>query len=296
MVDAVAFCECHDAGDHRIRQGDVFEWLGNDSADPWTKFGVVVTADCDIVHAKHRGVLSYVPLLELRDYLALFHLPAKLQRGAAPIREQLVKVIRMLQAECAPEFSVPLSEEAALRWVAALTVEGVAKELGVPPERNLDDFRALAADFALVQTAIAAGTFDQLFAGLVQVRKRRAKGNDDVHASIWKDIEDHISRLPGDAFFISSLTSHQYAGYVAYLRLVREIDQEHIAIRQTDLRASSVRAKRIAALNSPYIYRLTQSLAAVFADIGLPSEYEDARQHLLRRVADDLTQTPRPIA
>lgn len=286
MAGGVAFSECHAVDDdRRIRQGDVFQWLENSGRDPWTELGVVVTADCDITHEKHGGILSYVPLLDLRDYLALFQLPAKVDRATLPIREQLVRTIRTLQVERAPGFPEPVSEAAALRWVRDVSAEGVANELNVPTGKGRDRFIALGADYAVAEASLRAGTFDVLLNALVHVRMRQAGSREQVLSKIWQEIETSVAALPGDAFFIGSIGPHQGRGYVAYLRLVREIEQGRIAVRQTDLRDSAFRAKRIAALKSPYVFRLTQQLAEVFAAIGLPSEYEDARRDLLRRAA-----------
>jgi hypothetical protein len=70
-------------------------------------------------------------------------------------------------------------------------------------------------------------------------------------------------------------------GWIAYLRLVREIQHDQVAVRQPDLRRKATTAKRVARLRSPYIYRLTQQLIDVFAAIGLPSEYEESRSSLV---------------
>src|SRR5256885_8963072 len=62
------FSECTPNTDAApLHQGDIFHWLA--SVDPWSKFGLIITADCDIRKNKHRGILSYVPILTLRDYL-----------------------------------------------------------------------------------------------------------------------------------------------------------------------------------------------------------------------------------
>lgn len=288
MAGSVKFSECQAADDdRRIRQGDVFEWLEKGDRDPWTIFGLVVTADCDIAHAKHRGILSYVPLLDLRDYLALFHLPAKVERAATPLREQIVRTIRGLQAERAPEFPEPISEPAALRWVREVTADGVADELNVPAGKDRERFVALGADYAVAEGSLSTGTFDALLNALVHLRTRQAGNRDQVFSKIWQEIETLVAALPGDAFFIGCIGPDHAKGYVAYLRLVREIEQARIAVRQTDLRDSGFYARRVAALKSPYVYRLTQQLAEVFAAIGLPSEYEDARRDLLRRSAKE---------
>lgn len=292
MDGTLAFSECIAVDDNRercVRQGDVFEWLGRGHKDPWTHLGIIVTADCDITHAKHRGILSYVPVLALSDYVALFHFPAKVTKASAPLRDQLVKALRAFQAERASDFPQPISIEAALRWIRELSPEGVIRELDVPAGKQQDEFLSLARDYLAFESGVQDGTFEALRDALVLLRSRQAGSQDQVIAKLWSEVETFIANLPGDAFFLGSAGPDHRKGYVAYLRMVREIGQSEIAVRQIELRDSSVRAKRIAALSSPYIYRLTQQLGAVFAAIGLPTEYENARTETLRRVS----QTPR---
>jgi hypothetical protein len=277
------FSECSAIDDERpIRQGDVFIWLA--SEDPWTRVGVIVTGDCDIEHDKHRGLLSYVPVLKLTDYLAAFHLPSKVQRACVPLREQLLKAVRKFQAEQLPAFPEPISEQAAMRWLKDTTPSEVASDLKVPPGRELDSFLQAAAEFLAADSALAAGEFDPLFEAILRARLRQGSSStrEQIATKVWAELEQFVTNLPGDAFFLGMLGPEHSAGYVAYLRLVREIRQATIAIKQTDLRAPGVTAKRITRLKSPYVYRLTQQLGEVFAAIGLPKEYEEARAKLLR--------------
>ena len=66
------------------------------------------------------------------------------------------------------------------------------------------------------------------------------------------------------------------------LRLIRELPASAIAIDPVRERNDrEVEAVRISRLGTPFRYRLTQQLAAVFSDIGLPSEFEMSRKDLL---------------
>jgi hypothetical protein len=285
MAEMLLFSECCLVDDARpIRQGDIFEWLDHRN-EPWMKLGIVVTADCDITHEKHRGILSYVPLLELKDYLALLCLPGKVLAALAPIREQLLKCIRAYQAANLPGFPEPISDEAAIQWVRNASLDEIAGELALPPGKDRDTFVNLATDYLATDAALRGGSFAALFEAIVRLRARQSRNREQTTVKLNAEIRSYVVGLPGDAFFVGRASRDHGDGYIAYLRLLREIHQSTIAIKQTDLRDSSVRAKRIAALTSPYVYRLTQQLADVFSAIGLPKQYEDARRELLDRVA-----------
>ena len=76
--------------------------------------------------------------------------------------------------------------------------------------------------------------------------------------------------------FLSSVANGVDYGYVAYLRLLRELKETQVALKASNM-SSTITHERIGHLNSPYLYHLTQQLGAVFASIGLPEEYEESR-------------------
>lgn len=284
------FSECDDVtDDSALVQGDVFEWLERKD-DPWLQFGVIVTANCDILHQKHRGILSYVPVLAIEDYLRIFFFPSALQKGVKSIAEQLGRTlladevadaIRAYQAENLADFPEPLSDSVALRWALTLTPEGLADELQITDPGPRKKFVTLVEDFRSVEAAVTGGAYAAQWNALVRLRVRQGPTAEKARERIWSEIRASIKDLPGDRFFLGRLGSVPGDGWIAYLRLVREIQHDQVAIRQPDLRKKETVAKRVARLRSPYIYRLTQQLIDVFAAIGLPSEYEESRSSVV---------------
>jgi hypothetical protein len=266
------FSECEEISDGRpLRQGHIFEWLKCD--EPWKLLGVIVTADCDIVERKYVGVLSYVPVLDVRDYLSLFVFPNFIQRGLRPTGAELATLIRRYQAKNHPEFSVPLSSEAALAWAASVSADELASELQIDDGRDRAKFMELAQAYLELRSVSNAGNYDDMIGVLAKARIR-AGGKEET---FWKDIQNIVDNLPGDCFYLGRVSSAHKRMYVAYLRLVREVREPEIALLATDLEKPEVSAKRISRLTSPYVYRLTQQLGDVFASIGLPEDYERNR-------------------
>ena len=74
------------------------EWISPPDRDTvWRRFGVIVTADCDVAHRKHRGVLSFCPIVRLEDYIRLFWLPDQLKDQELSLRRRLSEEIASLQ-------------------------------------------------------------------------------------------------------------------------------------------------------------------------------------------------------
>jgi hypothetical protein len=288
MPGGTEFSECEEITDDRpICQGDIFERLTG-SEDPWGRFGVVVTASCDIAQEKHRGILSYVPILPITDYLRLFYLPKLLERGLRPLAEELTREIHEYQAKNLPEFPQPLSEQASLEWVQQGGANEIAADLRITGEKARAKFTELLGDYLIVRRALESQAFQQQLEALARMRARQSKLDlDRAQENVRKDMQQALETLAGDCFFIGCIGTRNRSGYVAYLRLIREIQHDQIAIKHTDLHEKAALAQRIARLQSPYIYRLTQQLVDVFASIGLPDEYEKNR----RRLAESLGAT-----
>lgn len=273
------FCECAELeGREPLGQGDVIEWLdGKD--DPWRQFGLIVTADCDLAHDKHAGILSYVPILYLRDYLALFYFPRRIQAEIVKLDQQARDMIRRLQEELRPEFGDPVSDDV------------VDQMLRRPPNEVVDALRASGASeetLVRVMTALqrcadtlASPSHDGGIQAFVEARAALGADTEKARDSLMREVQGAVRSLPGDGLFLGSLSPEHRAGYVAYLRVLRETAEDMLALRQSQLGREGVFGRRISRLQSPYIFHLTQRLSSVFSAIGLPVEYEEHRADLV---------------
>lgn len=268
--------ECIDANDdHPLRQGDIFEW-NQETEDPWRRFGIVVTADCDIAHNKHRGRLSYVPILLISDYLRLFYLPGVLSQATDVLSQSLAKLIVTSQETYRPDFPQPLSKERALEWARSEDPEDIANELRIEDDRTLRILMTKATGYREATVAMEHQGLDEQMTALQQLRVIAGSTPEQAEGSIRQAVFNVVDGLPGDCFFLRSLSSRLEEGCVVYLRLLREIGDDEIAIRSPQLQTAS--ARRISRLQSPFLYRLTQQLAEVFSAIGLPTAYELRRK------------------
>lgn len=281
MPGVAGFCECVEASDDLpLRQGDVLEAVSH-PVEPELRWAIVVTADCDIAQLKHNNTISYVPLLPLDFYLSAFFVPKRVEKGIHQLRRELAhqasEFLRLRNAGASD-----LSEQALEIWAKDTTAVEIAQALQIEPGRKHDGFVAL---MKLLQRGLTAvGTTElrkglEFLSGLKQHNKVPA---DKAVHQVHQDIEGYLKSLPGDAFFIANVDPQRETGdgFVAYLRILRELRPIQVALKPADLRSGDVTMKRIARLTSPYVYRMTQQLASVFASIGLPTAYEVERDRI----------------
>jgi hypothetical protein len=261
--------------DEPVRQGDVFRWL-EPSDDAWKQHGVVVTADCDLEYDKHAGIVTYVPVLAVHDYLAAFFLRRRLGRRLDTLADGLLSRANSLREVHAPSISTPFSLEAISLWFRASGGAAVADALNVPGGDARSEFEALTNTWAAASDALASGDFQTLIDALVLLLAQTVD-TDRARHRLDQEISDHLSSLPGDGLFLSCIGVGLDTGYVAYVRRPRELDQSALATRQSQASDPHRSTQRVSRLGSPYRYRLTQQLGQVFGDVGLPQSYEDAR-------------------
>ncbi|TWJ28214.1 hypothetical protein JD81_01717 [Micromonospora sagamiensis] len=257
-----------------IRQGDIFIFRNAPTDDVWQKAGVIVTADCDIANNKHGGILSYVPIMPLRDYLAWRIIPRIAGDRRKRTLRQMSEMIARLEEDLGIRPGLSLS---AIEVLA--TVDGGLRDLdthlgGVKP-KDAEALAAMVHEVGVCGRVQESSNYNEQFAALTSIyQSSKRRSADEV---LLSDVRDRLKNLPGDVFFISSLDQENTGGYVAYLRLIRETHLRQISTSYYHKDGRSVVASRTSRLRAPYVYRLTQQMADVFAAIGLPEEYEAAR-------------------
>lgn len=282
-MEIVDVRECLPATDDApLRQGDVFEWIPRPVDDSFRQYGLIVTADCDLAHEKHQGIISYVPVFSLRDYIRLFDLPKKVDIQLEKAGEALAGGVRKMQKNL-PGFEVPMSASTVLEWVERKKPEDVLAALGIQDSPKSERVANLIRVYDALLQSREEGSFDDQLEALV-LRQAHVSDGDlgKARQQVMSRVVDSVAKLPGDAFFVGCITDDEPLGHVAYLRMVREINHDEVAIRVTGL--DGARAKRVSRMQSPFLYRLTQQLGDVFASIGLPADYEAQR----RRIAEAL--------
>src|SRR5262249_52739088 len=85
-------------------------------------------------------------------------------------------------------------------------------------------------------------------------------------------ISSTLTSPPGDILFVPTPTSVGFNYGAAWLRAIREVRLEDVAVKLSELRPGG--AMRVARLGPIFRYKLTQQLGQVFSDIGLPKDYE----------------------
>jgi hypothetical protein len=252
-----------------LSQGDVIVW--EKLQDFQSKAAVVVTADCDLAKGKHWGRITVVPIVPVAHYLEDIYLPKELS-GLEPELVQLFakEVHRALSTE---ETSPPTEE--ALESLVSL--ETLPKILNV---RNLLELHDLLRNArGLTKSMQSATALDKALTLLKPKMKNLST----------EKIGNFLHKPPGDCMILPQLPGLVPGLNIAFLRAMREVSDKDIATKNSEMEQD--RAKRIGRLVPVLRYRLTQMLAQVFSDIGLPDEYEGILNEERSNFVKSITQS-----
>lgn len=259
-----------------VRQGDILTSVAA-AADPWHRHLVILTADCDLANSKHAGALTCVPVITLEQYVMLF----RFERMRSSLANRMCDAARRIYAKTADSREI---NPARFRdWVLEDDAFTISKTLGLEG-KEAQAFTGLCSAAANLMRA-EPEDLRQVIEVLASAKVALGDATDLERASssIAADLSGLVKDMPGDALFLNELSPAHSNGYVAYLRRVIEIYDREVA-RTVSQIASEARYVRIGRLRSPYVYALSQQFASVFSAIGLPPEYEHARERTRDRI------------
>lgn len=279
-----------------VSQGDVIELVSPTSHEWEQHFGVVVTANCDLAWGKHLGALTYVPLLPISVYVPLIALPRQFDKRSRKLEQSLIRIFADVDRR-------PLYESIRSALDEGVTAKEVLSSIDEASLPNPTETRKVIARLGAYRggiTAIRALHQD------ADARVDPAKRGETAHRAMSLATEVFLAvdgidgkaagdslkqakaemvraltvETPGDVLVLNAIAPQLRSGYVAVLRLIREIDDRYISLQAVGGTSNEVRAKRISRLSVLYTHRLVQQMAQVFVDIGLPTSYEASRRDM----------------
>ncbi|QBJ14614.1 hypothetical protein EYD00_13920 [Agrobacterium sp. 33MFTa1.1] len=263
-----------------LQQGEVFEWVGETTGDPWQRYGIIITADCDLHRRKHGGYISYLPALTTRDFIWTFWRPAilepELDRRLAKCAVRVNKWLSKNRSK-----STEISKDALEAWVKRTQPEEILDQMGCGDKGQRADLLNVIRPVHEIRECLNENKPDLAkFTAIFRLVNPAAENNPAV---MHKAFQDTISGLPGDIFYIPGLPLEKHDGLFVMLRHMRQCREDDIAKKPDDIRFEGATAKRIARVSATFRYAISQNFGKVFSDIGLPEDHEVRRKGASQR-------------
>ncbi|MCC6209702.1 MAG: hypothetical protein IT513_01540 [Burkholderiales bacterium] len=269
-----------DAIDHFIRQGDCIALRNTcDEIGP-VAFGLVITADCDIVQRKTSGYVTYVPLISLEDFIYRFWIPEHIESKGHG--QRCIEAARKLVHERAMELSPsaqPMSE------VGLIRMAEVGMDTIFPNEdQNLKRAKRLAAylsslhSLRTLRDPLGRRSLEELRECLTNFLKNLELPSEarllGRAADAIKEAVTGAGTL--DIYPLSRLALESERPHMAMLRFVRSIPESSVTSSHADFRFGQKLACRIGRLRHDVKYECLQRFGRLFVRTGKSDTINDA--------------------
>jgi hypothetical protein len=293
--------------DKELRQGDIFAaHPGTDNwRDPWRRFGVILTADCDIAQSKSGPNLVFVPIVGLHTYLADVWVPSfasKLQTRGLQRIDKLLEDLSGSQMTTRHVMNWSNEElQAALATPAPQTDaparrKSIAKILELRNAvKGLDDLLGPRSPSSMQHLS---ELLDRLFPYDELLGTSDKPGPEYRRSVLTKTLTALADRGRADTWVICDLVGldpemreDEHTGFVIDLRRFGTIPASKIAMEKRGWLGDQNLYLRVCRLRGIYKSDLVQKFANLFMRVGL----EDARQDEQRHICDRLVKRLIPV-
>jgi hypothetical protein len=262
--------------DEPIRQGDLFAWGDWQDRPYGDRFGVVLTADCDIANSKIGNFLTYLRVITLHDYVLNVWTRDKIDRLHRRYCSQFCDLVNAMHLRLNVS-AIKIPVEATTTWALAANDTELTDVLNL---HNPKDAKHILAAAALVRLSHPDCTKPRNLRPIEILQQIRfgetGKPTDEVLVSIRKDAIGELGQGRYDVFLLPNVSSLNATAFVVLLRESVSIVSGQIATSFHKAKGLPDLAWRVGRLRPVLRYALTQQYAVLFSRIGIPREYEDA--------------------
>lgn len=224
------------------------------------ELGVIINADCDLVHGKLDGVIAYLPMYHLSAYLARFWAPTFISEQKSSITDR-VRTLCSLDEVWTTEL---------LTWLPIEDATDIAERVSTTAGLKPKDAKELRSRLLKLQSCLDESRDP------IEIFVEFCRGEPNPSQFARKKITQACSKMGEGHLFISELVGARDIGYVVRMRRIYTIDARFCyPTRAAQLSSSSGEeqtAMRIARFTPDYRFKIAQVFAHQFSRIGLPDD------------------------
>ncbi|MFM5680212.1 hypothetical protein ACET8V_04780 [Aeromonas veronii] len=230
-----------------LKQGDLIKF--SDEKDPLRKVGIVVTADCDLNNKKHANLVTLIPVVTVKDIMENYLLLEDCDKKKEQIENYAFKALRIEK-----QSDIEINQALLRSSIENMSDSNISESI-------------LTAVRILTDQVISISISEYI--NLMNTLGISTKKADALSSQI---------KTRGDLLILPSPENLGVINNIAWVRQIWQVPLTSIALRTSE--TSSRKGEKIARLESPFRYRLTQLMAQVFSDIGLPDVKDSVQQEI----------------
>ena len=295
-------CERCDGKD-ALRQGDIIAAQPGTASwhDPTKRFGIIISADCDIEQGKGGSSLVYLPIISHIDYINLVWIPQEATKIDLSARSSIDKLLR--------DVDPSLSSRHLFGWSKRSGSENLLDNLKSKALPILSEDKLAERLRLIVDTFLRTVELSDLQAGTAPTERseilKRINSFFDLRDALEKPakaglvhrksaIENALQALQTriDTWLIKDLIGldpdmleqHTY-GYVVPMRLFSRVDTTEILKDKIEWYGDKDKYLRVCRLRCVYKSDLMQRFSNMFSRIGLEDQRDEEHRRLFSRSA-----------
>lgn len=256
-----------------LGQGDIIHLVGSPDSP---RLGVIINADCDLANRKTDGVISFLPIYGLSEYLRKFWMFEHLEGQRNQIQREILAICGV-EKENQPALNDWLHDEDNNR-----IVENLATEF---------DLSGKAVSRLKAQVEKYIEVFSSNLTSSNQFKKLCSyQSNPGDFAK--KQVQAAYKNLGEGHLFINEIRGMRQLGYVIRMRRIYSLEEDRIFRSPKDYllsdRTGSSCGIRTCRLSGVFQFKLAQLFAYQFSRIGLPDEFREMHSLILEDTATQL--------
>jgi len=241
-----------------FRQGDIVQ-IFQQMDDGFPSYGVVINADCDLLHCKIDGVLSILPIMRFSEFFKEFWAPAYIEERKSDLVRSICR-----DSELDEERRAEVIE-----WLREDGADLVSTKLAAISGGKAKSFLPKLKQVGVLISSEVGGPVEQLL-------QLCALSGKSPSSEFEKYAKAALKALGDGHFLLNEICGLSELAFVIRLRRVFGISTAHVFSDYATFAARGARARvaavRVARLTDLYRFKVAQVFAHQFSKIGLPDE------------------------
>lgn len=265
--------------DTPIRQGDIIKKKDRKG----TRYGLIITADCDIAREKHRNHYTWIEILPMESYIEKKWAPIEIEKTK---NKQSAAALSFTNKKLREMGLSVLSEEKFFSWLKESGPDDFVRKIS--PKDCPQEIKNTIDGLYKITSETDTSPIENLKAAAPLFGIKIEKLIESARLHLKKGEEG----FP-DFFFLPNLPEGLENGGVALLRHIYSVHGEEIYTCEANAKidGKSDSFYRTCRLNDRVKYSAVQKTTFLFSRIGMTSEYEDLTTNSIDNISTKIFET-----
>jgi hypothetical protein len=269
------------------RQGDLIARANIERRHPFDRFGILITADCDLERTRPETQLTFLRIVPVSEYVKHVWCRKKMHDFLKRMGLDTTMLFNRLSRDDEPT-RLPIKPERLIDWLSSSSPQEICDTLD-PGRIKQPDIAKLHKRLDELSSCTKAAGIDRLapaLDSLVFLRAQDKKAElEKTRAEILAQAKNELAKESDEVFFLSQLVSEEESeGYYVLLDQVGTIRRDHLFDYKSEADLTEDGAHRFGRLEKTFKYAVVQRFAFLFQRIGLPDERTDLHKGSLQKI------------